>query len=52
MKKYYSFSESHENVPQQNEDKQYTLLPHPSSQGRTPVLRDRSTVPLQVMVLA
>ena len=35
-----------------NEDEQYTFLGHPSSQGRTPVLRERSTVPLQVMVLA
>jgi len=51
MKKYYSFSESHDYVPQQNED-EYTLLAHPPSQGRTPLLSDRSTVPLQVMVLA
>jgi hypothetical protein len=54
MKKYYSVSESHDYVPQQHEDEQYTLLSHPSSQGRTPVLteRERSTTPLQVMVLA
>jgi len=28
--------------------KMNNLLPHPTSQGRTPVLRDRSTGPLQV----
>jgi hypothetical protein len=33
-------------------NEQYSFLAHTSSLGRTPVLRERSTLPLQVMVLA
>jgi hypothetical protein len=33
IKQYYIVSESHDYVPQQNEDEQYNFLGHPSSQG-------------------